>query len=105
MGREMGVTEEQIHDLPCYRESPAFSEDERMVLDLAVEMARTPVEIPPDLLERLNRRFRESQLVELAATIAWENYRARFNRVFGVRPTGFSQGDSCALPERRPADG
>jgi hypothetical protein len=39
--------------------------------------------------------------VELAAAIAWENYRARFNRVFGVRPLGFSgEGAFCALPER-----
>ncbi len=101
----MGVTEEQIRDLSRYRESPAFSEDERMVMELAVEMARTPVEVPPELLEKLNRRFSEAQLVELASAIAWENYRARFNRVFGVRPTGFSQGDSCALPEHRPVGG
>jgi hypothetical protein len=41
--------------------------------------------------------------VELAASIAWENYRARFNRVFGVRSSGFSEGAFCALPERREA--
>ena len=99
VGREMGVTEEQIRELSRYRESPAFSDDERMVLDLAVEVARTPVEVPPDLLKRLNRRFSEAQLVELAAAAAWENYRARFNRVFGVRPAGFSEGGVCALPE------
>lgn len=101
MGREMGVTGVQIRDLSRYRESPAFSDEERTVLDLAVEMVRTPVEMSPDLLERLNRRFSEAQLVELAAVIAWENYRARFNRVFGVRPAGFSEGASCALPEHR----
>ncbi|MGI8911402.1 MAG: carboxymuconolactone decarboxylase family protein [Rubrobacteraceae bacterium] len=95
------MTEEQIRDLSRYRESLAFSEEERMVMDLAVEMARTSVEVPPDLLERLNRRFSETQLVELAAAIAWENYRARFNRVFGVRPAGFSEGAFCALPEHR----
>lgn len=103
MGRELGVTEEQIRDLPRYRESPAFSQEERMVMDLAVEMAETPVEIPPDLRERLDMRFDEAQLVELAAATAWENYRARFNRVFGVRPVGFSEGSVCALPEHHPA--
>jgi alkylhydroperoxidase family enzyme len=99
----MGVTEEQIRDLPRYRESPAFSEEERLVMDLAVEMARTPVEIPSDLRERLRRHFDEAQLVELAANTAWENYRARFNLVFGVRPAGFSTGAVCALPEHHPA--
>jgi alkylhydroperoxidase family enzyme len=31
----------------------------------------------------LRRHFNEAQLVELATAIAWENYRGRFNRVFG----------------------
>ncbi len=48
---------------------------------------------------RLHEHFDHAQLVELAATIAWEHYRARFNRVFGVRSSGFSEGASCAVPE------
>ncbi len=105
MGRELGITEEQLRDLPRYQESEAFSEDERLVIELAVEMARVPVEVPPELTGRLHKRFDEAQLVELAATIAWENYRARFNRVFGIRPVGFCEGDFCALPERQSAEG
>ena len=49
---------------------------------------------------KLRQRFDEAQLVELVAAIAWENYRARFNRVFGVRSLGFCEGAFCALPER-----
>jgi hypothetical protein len=41
-----------------------------------------------------------AQPVEPAAAIAWENYRARFNHVFGVQPAGFGEGAFCALPER-----
>ena len=94
------MTEEQLRDLPRYRESPAFSEEERLVIDLAVEMSKAPVEPPAELLNGLRQRFDEGQLVELAAAIAWENYRGRFNRVFGVRPVGFCGGTFCALPER-----
>jgi alkylhydroperoxidase family enzyme len=101
VSRAHGVTEEQLADLPRYRESTAFSADERLVCDLAVEMAGTPVEIPPEITARLRARFDEPQLVELAAAIAWENYRARFNRVFGVGPVGFSSGAVCAVPEHR----
>jgi len=100
VGRELGVTEEQLRDLPRYRESPVFSEEERLVIDLAVEMTKIPVELPPKLLDELRRRFNDAQLVELSAAIAWENYRGRFNRVFGVRPVGFCEGAFCALPER-----
>ena len=70
------------------------------MLDLAVAMAKAPVAPPAALLDDLRRHFDEAQLVELAATLAWENYRARFNRVFGVRAAGFSTGASCARPER-----
>ena len=34
--------------------------------------------------------------------IAWENFRARFNRGFDVANQGFSAGAYCALPERHP---
>jgi alkylhydroperoxidase family enzyme len=95
----MGVTEEQLRDLLRYRESPAFSEEERLVIELAIEMTGSPVKIPPELQERLRRYFDEPQLVELSANIAWENYRARFNRVFGVRPVGFSEGAYCPMPD------
>ena len=63
-------------------------------------MGQTPTTIPPDLLERLRKQFDEAQLVELAAAIAWEHYRARFNRVFGIQSSGFSEGAFCVLPER-----
>jgi len=70
------------------------------VLDLAVVMGRTPCDVPEELRGRLRERLDEAQLVELAAAIAWEHYRSRFNRVFGVQPAGFSEGAFCVLPER-----
>ena len=100
MSRAHGVSEQQLHDLPRHHESPAFSPLERSALDLAVAMAQTPVEVPPALVTELRQHLDQSQLVELAAAIAWENYRARFNRVFGVGPVGFSAGAGCAIPER-----
>lgn len=95
----MGVSEQQLLELPRYRTSAAFSDLERLVIDLAVEMAKTPAEIPDDLIARLRAAFDEAQLVELAATIAWENFLSRFNRVFRVESSGFSEGAVCALPQ------
>jgi alkylhydroperoxidase family enzyme len=99
----MGVTEQQLMALSRYQSSPAFDETERAAIDLAVAMAKTPTEIPSELTARLREHFDEAQLVELAATIAWENYLARFNRVFGVRSSGFSEGAFCAMPEKHAA--
>jgi alkylhydroperoxidase family enzyme len=99
----MGVAERQFLELSRYEASDAFDEPERAVLDLAVAMASTPTDVPAELTERLRRHLDEAQLVELAAAIAWEHFRARFNRVFGVRSSGFSEGAYCVVPERRAA--
>ena len=36
-------------------------------------------------------------MVELTAAIAWENFRARFNRGFGIEAEGFSVGAVCPV--------
>lgn len=100
MGRALGITERQLTELARYETRDAYGDDERLVLDLAVAMTSEPADISAELRARLDARFSEKQLVELAAYVAWENYRGRFNRVFGVRPAGFSDGASCAVPER-----
>ncbi len=102
MGRGHGITEEQLRELPRYAESSAFSSRERLVLDYAVEVTRTPVEVPEELFKQLREHFNEGELLELTAVIAWENYRARFNHALAIESGGFSQGVYCPLPERSP---
>ena len=74
------------------------------VLDYAVAMTRTPVDVPDALFARLQAQFNAAQLVELTAAIAWQNYRARFDHACGIGAQGFSEGAYCPLPER-PRDG
>lgn len=100
MGRKTGVTEGQLGDLARFDMSPHFNEDEKLVLRLAVELTRTPSNVCDTLYDSLRHRFSERELVELTAVIAWENYRARFNRTFGVEAEGFSEGQFCPLPEK-----
>jgi len=92
--------EEQILEISDYATSAAFSEEERAVLDYAVCMTRIPTDVPDELFARLRERFDEAQLVELTATIAQENFRARFNRPFEIGSVGFSEGAVCPIPER-----
>jgi alkylhydroperoxidase family enzyme len=87
--------------LPNYRTSPVFSEAEKLVLEYADAMTQTPVEVSEALFAKLRATFAEAQLVELTATIAWENFRARFDHAFGVEAEGFSQGSFCAVPVRK----
>ena len=57
---------------------------EKLVIELADAMTDTPANISDELYGRLRQEFSEEQLLELSAQIAFENYRARSNRVFDV---------------------
>jgi AhpD family alkylhydroperoxidase len=96
----LGFTPEQVRDVAAWRESEAFSADERVVLEYAEAMTATPVEVSDELFDRLRARFDEAAIVELTASIAIENYRGRFNHALGLGSEGF-----CELPaaDGRPA--
>ena len=59
------------------------------MLEFTDAITSTPATVSPELRQRLQARFTTPQLVELGAAIAWENYRARSNRVFGFGSEGF----------------
>lgn len=48
----------------------------------------TPAVVPDTVFAEARKHFSEAQLVELAATAAMENYRARLNRAFLVESQG-----------------
>jgi alkylhydroperoxidase family enzyme len=101
IARETGVSERQLLALPRYAESEEFSELERLVLDYATAMTRTPATVTDELTASLREHFDERQLVELTHVIALENMRARFNSAFDMTPAGFSEGMVCVAPEGR----
>ena len=96
----MGITEEQLLGLDDFETSPAFTDQEKVVLRFAAAVTHTPVDVPDKLFNELKSQFAEKQLVELASAIAWENYRARFDHAFGIEAAGFSSGATCPMPVR-----
>jgi AhpD family alkylhydroperoxidase len=102
IGLGSGVTEEQLRELPRYRESEAFSELEKLVLDYATAITRTPAGVSDELFARLREHFDDAQLVELTNAIAIENLRARFNHATGIAAQGFSEGAVCVVAEAPP---
>ena len=81
-----------------YQESDLFDSDQKLVLELADALTATPAKVTPEMRERLQERFTTPELVELGAAIAWENYRARSNRVFGFGSEGFYKPDQTEEP-------
>ena len=61
-----------------------FSDVEKLVIELADAMADTPSNVSDELYARLREKFSEEQLLQLGGQLAFENYRARLNRIFDV---------------------
>jgi alkylhydroperoxidase family enzyme len=60
-------------------------------LAIAEGMTVTPVSITDEVFAEAQACFTNEQLVELVATVAMENYRARFNRAFLVESLGVNE--------------
>jgi alkylhydroperoxidase family enzyme len=78
------LTDEEIAAVPQFEASPLFNEREKAALAYAEGMTETPVRIPDELFEKLKRHFNDEQIVELTASIAFENYRARFDHALSI---------------------
>jgi 4-carboxymuconolactone decarboxylase len=99
ISRDWGLTDEELLALPNYHSAACFSDVDKLVLDYATAMCRTPVEVSDALFDELRKHFDVPQLVELTHIIALENLRARFNLALDIGSAGFSEGMVCALPD------
>lgn len=89
-----GASAEKVEAaLGAYKKSPLFSVREKLALELAERMTYTSKRVSPRFFARLKRHFSDGELVELAAIIALENFRSKFNPVFAIEAQGF-----CPLP-------
>jgi AhpD family alkylhydroperoxidase len=99
IAREWGVTDEELKALSSnadYRNATCFSEVDKLVLDYATVISRTPVEVSDELFDALRAHFDTAQLVGLTHLITLGNLRARFNIALGIGSSGFSDGRVCA---------
>ena len=86
VGRQKDVvTDEELREVPNWAHSKILGERERAAIEYAEEMSKTPVRVSDELFERLKKHFSDEQIVELSASIAYENYRARFNHALDVK--------------------
>ena len=81
----LGLTEQQIQDIPNYESSSLFSNLEKLVLRYAVELTRN-VKTNDGLLQELKKHLTEEQIVELNLTIGTANLTNRFNVSFATDP-------------------
>ena len=97
MGRNAGITDEQLETLAAFETSPHFDDREKAVLRYAEGMTHTPADVSDAVFADIQALFSTEQIVELTAAIALENFRARFNCALKI------ESDSlCMLPADHP---
>jgi alkylhydroperoxidase family enzyme len=91
VGRKAGLSDEKLHAVRS-DDLTQFNDTERLVIELADALTNTPSNVSDELYARLRNQFSEEQLMQLGGQIAFENYRARWNRIFNVESDNLYQG-------------
>ncbi len=99
IARQWGITDDELLAITDYRNAACFSEVDKLILEYATAMSRTPVEVTDQLFDALRAHFDTPQLVALTHVINLGNMRARFNIALGIGSSGFSGNRVCALPD------
>ena len=92
MGRKADLNDDKLRAV-LGDDRTSFNDTERLVIELADAMTDTPSNVSDHLYSRLRNQFSEEQLMQLGAQIAFENYRARWNRIFNV------ESDNLCTPQ------
>ena len=80
MSSRLGVSDEKIEALENYANSDLYNAAERVALEYADSMTITGRDVSDDLFAGLRSFYSDDEIVELTATIAWENSSSKFNR-------------------------
>jgi AhpD family alkylhydroperoxidase len=91
-----GLDETKAREVPRWRESTAFTDRERRVMEYAEAMSRTPPAVTDELSAALLSDLGAPALLELTARVGAMNLNARSNVALGIRSQEFSA--SCGLP-------
>ena len=95
-GMHDGIDPAKVRAASHWRTSDLFDDRERVVLEYAEVATACPGEVSEELAARVRDHLGDAEFVELAAWVALENFRSRFNAGLGLRSQGFS--DACEIP-------
>jgi alkylhydroperoxidase family enzyme len=96
LGMNEGIEPAKVRAAGQWRDSDLFDEREQAVLEYAEKASGSPAQVSDELAARLRTFFSDAEIVELAAWVALENLRSRFNAGLGLHSQGFSE--SCEIP-------
>ena len=84
--RRLGITPEKIADIDgdAYKTSPHFTDAERALLDLTVQIGIDANGVSQELWDRLHEHFTEAQIVEAVYVITQYIAISKFGDALGV---------------------
>ncbi len=84
-----GLRAEQLEALDDYASSEHFSDREKLALEYAERITLSDRDVDSAFFEALQGEFsRPEEIVELTATVAFENFRSKFNHALLVESNG-----------------
>ncbi len=95
---KQGITMEELTALQGtknFTEVATFSKREKLAIEYARYISRSPLAFPGEFINELKKNFKEREIVILASTAAQVNYWARLIQALGIPPAGFS--DQCKI--------
>ncbi|GAA1574141.1 carboxymuconolactone decarboxylase family protein [Kribbella sancticallisti] len=95
MAHNEGLDEDKAREVPRWRESDAFTDLERQVMEYAEAMCQTPLTVTDEQSAALLKELGAPALLELTARIGFMNASARGNIALGIRSQEFSA--ACGL--------
>ena len=84
MGSDLGISNEKIDALPNYATSDYYNAGERVALEYADAITLSDRDVSDELFAKVRQFYTDDAIVELTATIAWENASSKFNRALRV---------------------
>ena len=86
LSKRLGISEEKINDIgdDRYKASPHFTEAEKALMDLTVQIGVDANRVSKDLWDRLHTHFTEPQIVEAVFTITIYIAVSKFGDALGV---------------------
>ena len=95
-GMNDGIDPAKVRAVSRWRTVDLFDDRERAVLEFAEVATACPAGVSDELAARVRAHLSDAEFVELAAWVALENFRSRFNAGLGLHSQGFS--DKCEIP-------
>lgn len=74
-----GISQEKLDAIWEYRESPLYTEAERVALDFALAAGSVPNDVDQELMDRMQEHWSEQQIVQILGAVCLYGFLNRWN--------------------------